>query len=138
MIYLLYDLILYLSALFLVPYYLFRGLRYGKARHGVRERLGIYAQDFRQLLEGRKIIWVHAVSVGETRAAIPLLKALKKKLKRKGVIHNLFYYMKENTLLTNMVKEALEQYRWCASPNDHPILSPKISIRPQGIKLIKH
>ena len=79
MIYLLYDLILYLSALFLVPYYLFRGLRYGKARHGVRERLGIYAQDFRQLLEGRKIIWVHAVSVGETRAAIPLLKALKKK-----------------------------------------------------------
>lgn len=78
MVYLLYDLILYLSALFLVPYYLFRGLRYGKARHGVRERLGVYAQDFRQILEGRKVIWVHAVSVGETRAAIPLLKALKK------------------------------------------------------------
>jgi 3-deoxy-D-manno-octulosonic-acid transferase len=78
MVYLLYDLILYLSALFLVPYYLFRGLRYGKARHGIRERLGVYSQDFRRLLHGRKVIWVHAVSVGETRAAIPLLKALKK------------------------------------------------------------
>ncbi len=78
MVYLLYDLLLYLSALILVPYYLFRGLRYGKARHGVRERMGVYAQDFRQILQGRKVIWVHAVSVGETRAAIPLLKALKK------------------------------------------------------------
>ena len=77
MVYLLYDLILYASALFLVPYYLFRGLRYGKTRRGIRERLGAYAQDFRQLLQGRKVIWIHAVSVGETRAAIPLLKALR-------------------------------------------------------------
>jgi 3-deoxy-D-manno-octulosonic-acid transferase len=79
MIYLLYELILYLSALFLVPYYLYRGLRYGKTRHGIRERLGVYAQDFRKLLHGRKVVWVHAVSVGETRAAIPLLKALRKR-----------------------------------------------------------
>ncbi len=79
MVYLLYDLILYVSALFLVPYYLYRGLRYGKARHGIRERLGVYAQDFRQLLQGRKVIWVHAVSVGETRAAIPLLKSLRER-----------------------------------------------------------
>ena len=78
MIYLLYDLSLYLSALFLVPYYLLRGLRYGKARHGIRERLGIFRQDLRQLLQGHRVIWVHAVSVGETRAAIPLLKALRK------------------------------------------------------------
>ena len=78
MIYLLYDLLLYLSAVFLVPYYLFRGLRYGKARHGIRERMGIYRQDLKGLLRGKKVIWVHAVSVGETRAAIPLLKALRK------------------------------------------------------------
>ena len=78
MVYLLYDLILYASAIILVPYYLLRGLRYGKARRGIRERLGIYAQDFRHLLQGRKVVWVHAVSVGETRAAIPLLKALRK------------------------------------------------------------
>ena len=66
------------------------------------------------------------------------LKALRKQLKRKGVKYNLFYYTKENTHLTNMVREALEQYRWCVSPDDHPILQPKISIRPQNIKFIKH
>jgi 3-deoxy-D-manno-octulosonic-acid transferase len=79
MIYLLYDLILYVAALFLVPYYLFRGLRYGKSRRGVRERLGMYAQDFRQSLQGRRVIWVHAVSVGETRAAIPLIKEMRER-----------------------------------------------------------
>lgn len=78
MTYLLYDLILYVSSLFLVPYYLFRGLRYGKARHGIRERLGVFPQDLHQRLKGRQVIWVHAVSVGETRAAIPLLKSLRK------------------------------------------------------------
>lgn len=78
MIYLLYELLLYFSALFLVPYYLFRGLRYGKARHGIRERLGIYRQDLKSILQGRQVVWVHAVSVGETRAAIPLIKALRR------------------------------------------------------------
>ncbi len=79
MVYLLYELILYISVLFLVPFYLYRGLRYGKARHGLRERLGIYAQNFCSLLRGRKVIWVHAVSVGETRAAIPLLRAMRER-----------------------------------------------------------
>ncbi len=77
MIYLLYDLVLYCSALFLVPFYLYRGLRFGKTRRGLRERLGRYGQDFPGLLKGRQVIWVHAVSVGETRAAIPLLRALR-------------------------------------------------------------
>lgn len=77
MIYLLYDLILCLSALFLVPYYLLRGLRFGKARRGIRERLGVFSPEFRAALQGRQVIWVHAVSVGETRAAIPLFKALR-------------------------------------------------------------
>ena len=46
MIYLLYDLLLCLSALVLVPYYLLRGVRYGKTRRGIRERLGSYHQGF--------------------------------------------------------------------------------------------
>ncbi len=77
MIYRLYDFLLCLSALFLVPYYLLRGLRYGKMRRGIRERVGIYTDAFRAAVKGRNVIWVHAVSVGETRAAVPLLKALK-------------------------------------------------------------
>ncbi len=75
--YLLYDLILLLSAIVLVPYYLLRGVRYGKSRRGIRERLGFYQPERLSVLSGRPVIWVHAVSVGETRAAIPLIKKLK-------------------------------------------------------------
>lgn len=77
MIYLLYDLLLCLSALVLVPLYLLRGLRYGKTRRGMRERLGSYAEGFVDKLHGRQVIWIHAVSVGETRAAAPLFRALR-------------------------------------------------------------
>ncbi|NJC89292.1 MAG: 3-deoxy-D-manno-octulosonic acid transferase [Desulfuromonas sp.] len=79
MIYLLYDLILCLSALVLVPYYLLRGVRYGKTRRGIRERLGSYRKGFCNGLHGRRVIWVHAVSVGETRAVAPLLRALRQR-----------------------------------------------------------
>ena len=75
--YLLYDLILLASSVVLVPYYLLRGLRYGKSRRGIRERLGRFAPDRLVPLAGKRVFWVHAVSVGETRAAIPLVKALK-------------------------------------------------------------
>jgi len=77
MVYLLYDLILFLAALVLVPYYFFRGLRGGKTRQGIRERMGVYAAGRLDPLAGRPVIWIHAVSVGETRAAIPLVKALR-------------------------------------------------------------
>lgn len=79
MVYLLYDLILCLSALILVPYYLVRGLRYGKTRRGIRERLGSYSRGFVDSLRGRNVIWVHAVSVGETRAVTPLIRALRER-----------------------------------------------------------
>ncbi len=77
--YLLYDLLLLISAAGLIPYYLLRGARYGKNRRGIRERLGHYTAEQLSALEGGQIIWVHAVSVGETRAAIPLLKGLRQK-----------------------------------------------------------
>lgn len=75
--YLLYDLVLLASAAVLIPYYLFRGWRRGKARRGIRERLGFYTAGQLAQVAGRKVLWVHAVSVGETRAAVPLLKRLK-------------------------------------------------------------
>ncbi|MFK5925636.1 MAG: 3-deoxy-D-manno-octulosonic acid transferase [Desulfuromusa sp.] len=77
--YLLYNLLLVLSALFLVPYYLLRGIRYGKSRRGIRERLGYYSPRQLSLLRAKKTIWIHAVSVGETRAAMPLIKQIRLK-----------------------------------------------------------
>ncbi len=76
--YLLYDAILFLAALFLVPYYLLRGATRGKVRRGLGQRFGLFDPAQLQVLRGREVIWIHAVSVGETRAAIPLIKALRK------------------------------------------------------------
>jgi len=77
MAFILYDLILFGIMLLLIPWYLFRRLVGGKSRAGLRERLGWYASGRLAPLAGRPVIWIHAVSVGETRAAIPLLKALR-------------------------------------------------------------
>jgi len=76
-VYLLYDLMLLIAALFLAPYYVVRGWRYGKTRRGIRERLGFYPVERLAPLRGRQVIWIHAVSVGETRAAMPMVKALR-------------------------------------------------------------
>jgi 3-deoxy-D-manno-octulosonic-acid transferase len=77
-VYLLYDLILLAATFVLVPWYLLRGLRHGKQRRGIRERLGFYAAERLAPLRNREVFWIHAVSVGETRAAVPLLKALRR------------------------------------------------------------
>ncbi len=79
MVYPLYNLLLFVSALFLVPYYLLRGLRYGKSRRGLRERLGFYSPEQLTAIQSSRTIWIHAVSVGETRAAMPLIRALRLK-----------------------------------------------------------
>ncbi len=79
MVYLLYNLLLLISALFLVPYYLLLGLRYGKSRRGIRERLGFYSPEQLIAIQSKRTIWIHAVSVGETRAAMPLIRQLHQK-----------------------------------------------------------
>lgn len=77
--FLLYNLFLFISGLVLVPYYLLRGFRYGKSRRGIRERLGYYTDAQLQQLRDNQVIWIHAVSVGETRAAMPLISALRQR-----------------------------------------------------------
>jgi 3-deoxy-D-manno-octulosonic-acid transferase len=77
MLYLIYDILLFLSIPVIVPFYLLRFLRKGRLRKGIGERLGFLRGEKKSLLSGHDTIWVHAVSVGETMAARPLLKALK-------------------------------------------------------------
>lgn len=77
MVYLLYDILLLLSMVFLLPWYVIRGCVRGKGRQGLRERLGFLSPRVVAILKGRQVIWIHAVSVGETRAAVPLIKKLR-------------------------------------------------------------
>ncbi|MCD4688561.1 MAG: 3-deoxy-D-manno-octulosonic acid transferase [Desulfuromonadaceae bacterium] len=75
--YLLYNILLLLLALPVLAGHLLHGLLRGRRRQGVRERFGCFAHERLAPLSGKKTVWVHAVSVGETQAAAPLIKALK-------------------------------------------------------------
>lgn len=71
--YLLYSVLLSVGIILLLPRFLLDWLRHGKYVASVRERFG---QNLQVDACGRSIIWVHCVSVGETQAARPLVRAL--------------------------------------------------------------
>lgn len=66
-----YTVLLRLALPFLLARLWWRGRREPRYRHAVTERLGIYSGEVPE-----RAIWVHAVSVGEARAAEPLVRAL--------------------------------------------------------------
>lgn len=70
--YLGYSLLLSLGLIVLIPHFLFQALAHGKYITGLRQRLGAVPP-----VNGKPVIWLHCVSVGETQAARPLAKRLK-------------------------------------------------------------
>jgi 3-deoxy-D-manno-octulosonic-acid transferase len=58
-----------------------RGRREPGYRQGIAERLGRYAAS-----GAAKLVWIHAVSVGEARAAAPLVQALRTALPDHGLL----------------------------------------------------
>jgi len=70
----LYTLMLRLALPFALVRLWWRGLREPGYRRHVGERLGRYAER-----PARRVIWLHSVSVGETRAASPLVRALQRR-----------------------------------------------------------
>ncbi|HRW58831.1 MAG TPA: glycosyltransferase N-terminal domain-containing protein [Chlamydiales bacterium] len=58
-----------------LPYFLYQMIRFKKYRKGIKQRLGIFC------LKGikKEVVWIHAVSVGETHAAKPLIEEIRKK-----------------------------------------------------------
>lgn len=74
--YFIYSLLLGLGFLILLPRFLFDAFRHGKYVAGFRERLGLVNS---LNTNGRPLIWIHCVSVGETQAARPLIQGLKKR-----------------------------------------------------------
>lgn len=71
--YFLYSFLLAVGFLILLPRFLFDALRHGKYAAGFWERLGgVPPID----AAGRRVIWLHCVSVGETQAARPIVEEL--------------------------------------------------------------
>jgi len=70
----LYTLMLRLALPFALARLWWRGLREPGYRKHVGERLGRYAER-----PARRVVWLHAVSVGEARAASPLVRGLQRR-----------------------------------------------------------
>jgi 3-deoxy-D-manno-octulosonic-acid transferase len=79
--YLAYSLLLSLGLLVLIPHFLFQALAHGKYVAGLRQRLGSIPP-----VNGKPVIWLHCVSVGETQAARPLAKRLKQQFPHHALV----------------------------------------------------
>jgi len=72
-----YNIILFISSLFLLPYYLLKMTFTGKYRKSLGPKFGLIEPGILKTMEGHPRIWVHAVSVGEVTAAAPIVSSLR-------------------------------------------------------------
>jgi 3-deoxy-D-manno-octulosonic-acid transferase len=72
--YFIYSFLYCIALLMLLPYEYLKRPKDLRARW-LRERFGVFGPDL--LTPGMKLIWVHAVSVGEVTAAVPFIREIK-------------------------------------------------------------
>ncbi|MGC2449851.1 MAG: glycosyltransferase N-terminal domain-containing protein, partial [Candidatus Sulfotelmatobacter sp.] len=77
MSYLLYSFVLALAMLVSTPYWLYQIVRHGKYRRGFAERMGKVPARLGSL-GGARVIWIHAVSLGEVLAVSGLVGLLRR------------------------------------------------------------
>ena len=77
MSYLLYTLALALALLVSLPYWLYQVLRHGKYRRGFAERWGEVPARLTSAAASRRLIWIHAVSLGEVLAVGGLVERMR-------------------------------------------------------------
>jgi len=79
--YLAYSLLLSLGLIVLIPHFLFQALAHGKYIAGLRQRFGAVPG-----VDGKPVIWLHCVSVGETQAARPLAQRLRQEFPHHALV----------------------------------------------------
>jgi len=79
--YLAYSLLLSLGLIVLIPHFLVQALAHGKYIAGLRQRLGSLPP-----VDGKPVIWLHCVSVGETQAARPLAQRVKQEFPHHALV----------------------------------------------------
>lgn len=84
--YFLYTFITATGALLLLPYFALERWRRGKHFHGLRERLGFLPQSLSAPGNSPGAVWIHAVSVGEVLAALPMARQLKEQFPARRLV----------------------------------------------------
>jgi 3-deoxy-D-manno-octulosonic-acid transferase len=85
--YFLYSALLALGLLVSLPYWVFQMLRRNKYRAGLMERLGsVPARVKEKTTSGERVIWVHAVSVGEVLAVQRLIDEMRGRFKQHRIV----------------------------------------------------
>jgi 3-deoxy-D-manno-octulosonic-acid transferase len=74
-----YSLLVYFLLPFTIIKLIYRGFKQPDYLQHWAERYGFYSDSTKKVWAKRKTLWIHAVSVGETKAAIPFIKLFLKK-----------------------------------------------------------
>jgi 3-deoxy-D-manno-octulosonic-acid transferase len=126
---LLYNLLIYLLLIPVAGYWLFRGVVNRSYRDRVGQRFGI---GFPQL---EKCIWIHAVSVGEVQAAVPLIRAIGKRFPE----HNMLITTVTPTGAARVEAMFGDTVSHCYIPFEMPVAVDKFfaSVNPQLALIIE-
>jgi 3-deoxy-D-manno-octulosonic-acid transferase len=84
--YFIYNVLLFTLSLLLVPFLLFAILSAQKYRSGFLQKLGFVSSSILLKLSGERPVWIHAVSVGEVMATIPLVQEMKRKYPNQKIV----------------------------------------------------
>ena len=79
----LYSIVLTLGFFILLPRFIFDAITKGKYAAGFTQRLGFLPEYD---AKGRKVVWLHCVSVGEANAALPLAKKIKQEFPQVSLV----------------------------------------------------
>jgi 3-deoxy-D-manno-octulosonic-acid transferase len=80
-----YNVLALISIIFVVPYHYYRSVTRGRPP-AFAQRFGFIPAAELEKLAGSGVIWLHAVSVGETIAAIPLVKELRRRFPEQKIV----------------------------------------------------
>ena len=97
-----YDLIFFLFLWIYLPYFFIKR----KYHREFIQRMGFFPKDYFGDISHKKTIWIHAVSVGEVNAGIPLWKALREK------------YLAYKIVFSTVTKTGNHLAKRFASPNE--------------------
>lgn len=90
MSYWLYNVLLTLAFLLMLPVLPFFSVWGKRFRHGFFQRIGFYPRELREWRPGSRPLWIHAVSVGEVLSARFLAAELKEKFPDRRILFSAF------------------------------------------------